>query len=97
MTARQKAKIALDEERKKEEREAEIRKRVVQEKFKSKLPKKERVESPPSGFAKFFSAIFTCGVDPKDDKAKRGGSGCCAGPGEESAEEKETKYDIQPS
>ena len=83
----------MDEDRKREEREAEVRKRVMQEKFKSNLPKNVRPESPPSGFTKFFSAIFMCGVD---DKGKKG-AGCCAGPGEDSADEKETKYDIQPS
>lgn len=70
----------------------------MQEKFGSNLPKNGRNESPPSGISKFFSAIFMCGVDPKDDKGKKkGGSGCCAGPADDSADEKENKYDIQPS
>lgn len=38
-----------------------------------------------------------CGVDPKDDKGKKSGVGCCAGPQEESGDEKENKFDIQPS
>lgn len=61
------------------------------------MPKNENKGSSPSGFTKFFSAIFMCGVDPKDDKGKKSGVGCCAGPQEESGDEKENKFDIQPS
>lgn len=75
----------------------------MKEKFKCNLSDKNREESP-SGIAKFFSAIFMCGVDNKDNKNRKNGqngtsSGCCAGPRDDGdgTGNKENNYDIQPT
>lgn len=55
----------------------------MRERFKATELKPKEPESPPSAFSRFFTALFTCGVNQKEQPSKddNKAGGCCTGKG----------------